>query len=171
MKKLVFVIGILCLAFMFAGCTNGDSDDTTGGTGLATGVFVDGAIETFDVADNEICMEDGKPVIRLYSTTWCPHCVWVADSFDSVAKEYVDAGKIVAYHWEFDTGDNTLTPGVEDGVPESERAIYDQFNPNGTIPTFVFGCKYYRTGTGHEAEDDLTAEENEFRAIIEELLK
>ena len=63
-----------------------------------------------------------------------------------------------------------MTDEVETEVPESEVAIYQQFNPRGTIPTFVFGCRYYRVGTGFEAEDDLEAEEAEFRAIIEELI-
>jgi len=46
-----------------------------------------------------------------------------------------------------------------------------KFNPRGSIPTFVFGCKYYRIGAGHEETDDKTAEEAEYRLVIEELLK
>ena len=49
--------------------------------------------------------------------------------------------------------------------------VYEQFNPRGTIPTFVFGGKYYRIGTGYEKQGDLLAEEREFRAVIDSLLK
>ena len=118
----------------------------------------------------EIELQDGKPVIRLFSTTWCPHCIWVKETFDRVAKEYVDAGKIVAFHWEVDTGDNTLTEAVESNVPASELAVFNAFNPSGGIPTFVFGGRYYRVGNAFEQTDDLVSEEAEFRAMFDELI-
>jgi thiol-disulfide isomerase/thioredoxin len=117
-----------------------------------------------------ICLQDGKPVVRLFSTTWCPHCGWIKDTFDRVAKEYVDAGKIAAYHWELDTGDNTLTQAVETSVPQSEMDVYRQFNPGGSIPTFVFGCRYYRIGNGYESQQNLTLEDQEFRQIIDAMV-
>ena len=131
------------------------------------------APQTFDEkSGNEVCEIGGKPVVRLFSTTTCGHCSWVGEPFDEVAKEYVDAGKIVAYHWQLDTGDNTLTDEVETEVPESEIAVYQEFNPRGTIPTFVFGCKYYRIGSGYEREENgKELEKDEYRAIIEEFLK
>ena len=130
-----------------------------------------GSITTFQVADNKVCTEDGKPVIRLFSTTWCPHCKWIKDTYDSTVKEYVDQEKIVAYHWEFDTGDNTLTEQVEEAVPDAEQVIASQFNPEGYVPEYVFGCKYYRIGNGYESKQDLAAEEAEFRAVIETLIQ
>jgi len=128
-------------------------------------------IKTFEETGDEICEEDNKPVIRLFSTTWCPHCQWIKDAFDKVAKEYSDKGEIIAYHWELDIGDNILTAEQEKEVPETENAIYQKYNPSGSIPTFVFGCKYSRIGNGYERENDLSKEEAEFRAVIEELLK
>ena len=128
-------------------------------------------ITTFKVIDGPVETMDGKPVIRLFSTTWCPHCVWIKPTFDRVAKEYVDAGKIVAYHWELDTGDDTLTTAVETSVPDSEKAVFAKFNPRNSIPTFVFGGKYWRIGNGYESEQSLTLEEQEFRAVIEELIR
>ncbi len=50
-------------------------------------------------------------------------------------------------------------------------AIFKQFNPDNSIPTFVFGCEYYRVGNAYEQQNDLTAEIGEFKAVIEELLK
>ncbi len=127
-------------------------------------------IQTFNLRVGPVCTENGKPIIRLFSTTTCPHCNWIKDTFDQTVKPYVDSGKIVAYHWMLDTGDNTLTQTVETYVPEEEKKIYSEFNPGNTIPTFVFGCKYYRIGNGYEAENDLVSEKREFIAVINALL-
>ncbi len=127
-------------------------------------------IQTFNLREGPVCAENGKPVIRLFSTTTCPHCNWIKGTFDQTVMPYVEQGKIVAYHWELDTGDNTLTSTVETYVPEDEKKIFSQFNPNNSIPTFVFGCKYYRVGNGYEAEKDLTSERREFTAVINELI-
>ena len=151
------------------------------GSYAATGYLVAGShanegpvqpseITTFQDSGNAIELIDGKPVIRMFSTTWCPHCNWVGPAYEKVVEEYVDAGKIVAYHWELDTGDDTLTPEAEGEVPSSEMAVYSTFNPRGSIPTFVFGGKYWRIGNGHERQSDLNAEEAEFRAVIEKLI-
>jgi len=125
---------------------------------------------TFSVTDNDICEQDGKPVIRMLSTTWCPHCNWIKSTFDKVVKEYADSGKIVAYHWQLDSEDNTLTDGIESKVPKSEIEIFNQFNPRNSVPTFIFGCKYYRIGNGYEENNDLASEEREFMNIIEILI-
>ncbi len=128
-------------------------------------------IQTFTDTGDDICTEDGKPVIRMYSTTICPHCKWIMETFDSLVKEYVDEGKIVAHHYELNTGDDTLTHEVEEYVPQSEREVYREYNPDSTVPTFVFGCKYTRVGNSFEqSADGLEKEEAEFRAVIEELL-
>lgn len=129
-------------------------------------------IKTFmQKKDAEICTEDGKPVIYLFSTTWCPHCEWISETFDKVANEYTAAGKIKAYHWEVDIKDNTLTKDRETEVPDKDMAVFKEFNSQGSIPTFVFGCKYFRVGNGYEQQSDLKAEEDEFRAVIDDLLK
>jgi len=53
----------------------------------------------------------------------------------------------------------------------TEQAIYNKFNPKGSVPTFVFGCKYFRVGNAYEAQDNLEAEETEFRSVIDKLLE
>ncbi len=128
-------------------------------------------ITTFKAIEGPVETVDGKPVIRLFSTTWCPHCVWIKPTFDRVVSEYVSQGKIVAYHWELDTNDDTLTPAAEGAVPASEQAVFARFNPRSSIPTFVFGGKYWRIGNGYEREQSLVKEEAEFRAVIDELIK
>jgi len=120
---------------------------------------------------NEVCEIDGKPVVRLFSTTWCPHCQWVGETYESVVTEYVNAGKIVAYHWEMDLGDDTLTQAFEGEIPASEAAIFSSASPKGNVPAFVFGCKYERIGNSFEEEDDLAKEDAEFRRVIDLLLE
>jgi len=131
------------------------------------------------IEGNSVCKLEGKPIIRMYSTSICPHCIWVKPAFDEVVKKYVDENKIVAYHWEWIidsegslTGvDDKLTSQLEGTLPPIEDAVFKEFSPNTSVPAFIFGCKYYRLGNQFEIQKDLTAEKAEFTRIIEELLK
>jgi len=136
----------------------------------SNGAVPGGEVLTFEMQDDELCAEDGKPLVILFSTTWCPHCKWITDTFESVVKEYVDQGLIAAYHWEIDINDDTLTEEIETVVNPDHMALYTKYNPKGSIPTFVFGCQYTRIGNGYESQDDLAAEEAEFRTVIEALV-
>lgn len=162
-------IGLVFGLVLLSGCLDGGTGLVSLDTSISSNVGPT-QIQTFSETNNEICKEDGKPIIRLFSTTWCPHCKWVSNAFESTVQEYVNEGKIVAYHWEVDIGDNTLTTGRELSVPASETAIFKQFNSRESIPTFVFGCKYYRIGNGFESQNNLDAEIGEFKAVIEALL-
>jgi len=125
-------------------------------------------ITTFKETGKELCTENSKPVIRLFSTTKCKHCAWIKDTFDSVVSEY---DNIVAYHWELDTGDNILTEEVETAVPKREVEVFKEFSTERKVPVFVFGCEYARIGNGYENEDDLVKEDGEFRAVIAKLVE
>ena len=52
---------------------------------------------------------------------------------------------------------------------EQINIYFDKYNPQGGVPTFVFGCKYIRVGNGYESTQDLEAEKKEFVSLIEEL--
>ncbi|MFP4424321.1 MAG: peptidylprolyl isomerase [Candidatus Woesearchaeota archaeon] len=125
-------------------------------------------IETFNKIGDDVCTEDGKPIIRVYTSSTCPHCHWVNPAVDEVLKEYSD--QIVARHWEVDTKDDLLTPEEEGSIPAQDMQVYQENNPEGYVPYFDFGCVYNRVGTGYEREDDLEKEKQEFRTIIEELI-
>jgi len=129
-----------------------------------------GEIKTFDATGDELCAEGGKPLVILFSTTWCPHCKWIGSTFERVVAEYAEEGLIAAYHWEIDINDDMMTDAVESAVNPEHMKLYQKYNPKGSIPTYVFGCKYSRVGNGYESQDDLEAEEAEFRAVIEELI-
>ena len=165
--KYILLIGILTIISL-AGCTT----TTQLQSNNPAGSVEPSVITTFREQAGEACTQDGKPIIRLYSTTWCPHCEWVKDSFDNIAKEYIEQGKIAAYHWEMDSGDNTLTDYNEKGVPKDEEEALKEFDSEGYVPAFSFGCKYIRIGNGYEEKGSIgkAMEEAEFRKIIEELI-
>ncbi|MBD3313025.1 hypothetical protein GF345_01130 [Candidatus Woesearchaeota archaeon] len=130
-----------------------------------TGNIVSQPGETsFTETSQEICTEDGKPLVILFSTTTCPHCTWIKSTFDSFAARHAD--DIAAYHWELDTNDNTLTPETESVVPEEHLAVFRSASQRGGVPTFVFGCKYQRIGNAYERSDDLAAEEQDFEKVL-----
>ena len=135
-----------------------------------TGAPVVGELGSFKDSGDEIELQDGKPVIRLFSSSSCGYCNWVKETFEAVANEYVAEGKIVAYNWEFNSQDNLLSSEVETVIPDTEVDIFNRFNPSGGVPTFVFGGKYYRIGVAYKAQDDLGAEAADFRAVIEALI-
>lgn len=178
-NKIKIVLGVVLIALagsyiFWGGVPTGlfiGGSTTTNSTMITTTTTTTlSAIRTFIDNGGAIETKKGKPVIRLFSTTGCPHCRWIKDAYEETVREYVDRGEIIAYHWEFDLDDNTLTAEKE-LVPKSEKEIFRRFNSRGTVPTFVFGSKYYRIGNGYEREGDLEAEKAEFRAVIEELIR
>ena len=118
-------------------------------------------LETFIQTQDNICTdENGKPIIRFFATSWCPHCKWVKNTYIKVVDEYVKNDKIKAYYWEID----------KDKVPADELAVFKKYNPEKSVPTFIFGCQYIRIGNGYEDIDDSAAEEAEFRSVINKLI-
>ena len=162
--SLVMVIGVLTIVASGGGGDSDDSDDTT----INPYNIEPSTITTFTDLGLDICLEDGKPIIRMYTNSGCEYCKWDSKAFDPVVKMYVNKGLIIAHHWELNTGDDLLTDEKEMEVPESEREIYNTFNPNSTVPTFVFGCTYKRVGA--YTQRTLEAEAAEFMAVIVDLL-
>jgi thiol-disulfide isomerase/thioredoxin len=167
---LVLTAGCLQTNTLNPGNNTFDSN-ITDNSSLDTQVLTPRTWKSFTDNGKDICLSGGKPVVRLFSTTWCPHCSWIKATFDSVIKEYVNAGKIEAYHWELDSKDNTMTPEVESDVPSSEMQIFGSGNPSGYVPFYSFGCKYERIGNNYEGKTDgLVNEEKDFRELIEKLI-
>ncbi len=125
-------------------------------------------LASFSITNRNICYENGLPIIRVYCTSTSPHCNWIKPAFMKIAKAY--KGKVEARFWYLDTGDDLMTEQKESKLPIEEKELYYQFNPNRTVPTFIFGCKFYRVGNIYEGDNELTKEEADFRAVIEALL-
>lgn len=129
-------------------------------------------IVSFSELNLDICTNDeGKPIIRLFSTTTCPHCTWIKDTYSNTVMEYVNAGYIQAHLWEVDQRYDYLTSIRTGTIPTSEIQIFRTYNERGSVPTYVFGCKYYRIGNAFSSQNDLVAEEAEFRRVIEAVIK
>lgn len=108
-------------------------------------------IGDFLVTNNEICQENGKPVVYFFGSTGCPHCVWEKPVIQKVMKNFEG---LVSYHENIDN--------------QNDSAVFQKYqdiNP-GYIPFLVFGCKYVRVGSGESI-----GEEKEIEALITILCK
>jgi len=65
-------------------------------------------LRNFEVTGDELC-DAGKPIIRLYTTSWCEVCETSVSVFNNLVKEFVEDGSVKAFHWSIDTGDDLLT--------------------------------------------------------------
>ena len=120
-------------------------------------------LKTFEETNDEVCSEE-KPIIRLYTTSFCEVCKESGRMFQDLVTNFMIDESIQARHWSLDTGDNLLTSKKENGVPKEEIAIFKKYSPNNRVPTVVLGCKYKHVGKfGIEQED-------EFKAIIKTLV-
>lgn len=166
---LIFIVIVgLVLGIILVSSPNKTSAPTNNQSATTTNQNIVGQFEGFSEYNYSIQKQDGKPVVYLFSTTTCPHCEWIKDTFDKWAKDHSD--KIVAYHWQLDSGDNSITDTKETEAPQDAQDIYLKFNPEGTVPTFVFGGKYSRVGNGFESESDLNKEVEVYNKVLDKLL-
>jgi len=105
-------------------------------------------IGDFFISEEEICKEDGKPIIYLFGSNNCPHCRWLHPIITGIAEEFKG---YISLHDNMDS--------------DADGDVYSRFG-TGYIPLTVLGCKYYRTGTKHEGENNTKAETDEITALI-----
>jgi thiol-disulfide isomerase/thioredoxin len=91
---------------------------------------VEKTIGNFSVSNDEICLEDGKPIIYFFGSESCPHCVWEHPIVEEVASSFED---YISFHNNMDT--------------DADMDVFSKYS-TGAIPTIILGCKYYRTGSG-----------------------
>lgn len=139
--------GLGCPATAAVVNTSAGSKDVISVVGETVGGFTE--------LSEKVCSTDGKPNIYFFGVSWCPHCNWAKPAVKSIESKF--KGYISPHFWyEMDKD----TPTQED------QLVYQKYNPRGSIPTFVFGCKYVRIGTKNEPEDDIQKEEDELTAIV-----
>jgi len=113
------------------------SDATTTNNGPATNP--EQTIGGFNVTTEEVCLENGKPVVYFFGSNGCPHCKWEHPIVQKVMKQF--EGQVV-FH---DNMDNS-----------KDMEIFSKYSQGG-IPTLVIGCKYYREGSGEQEGEETDA--------------
>ena len=93
----------------------------------------------FLVLDEEICTENGKPVVYYFGSTGCPHCTWEYPIIQAVTAEFGDQ---ISFHDLMDK--------------QEEMEIFQKYIDinGGGIPFIVLGCKYVRVGSGERAGEE-----------------
>jgi cytochrome oxidase Cu insertion factor (SCO1/SenC/PrrC family) len=113
-----------------------------------------GPLETtiggFAIIKDEICQENGKPLIYYFGYSGCPHCQWNHPILQNVVKKFPTQ---ISFHDDMDKLDQ------DQDIQEK----YIQIS-QGAVPFFVFGCRYVRLGSGENyGEED---EEKFLTALI-----
>ncbi|MBN1373737.1 thioredoxin family protein [Candidatus Dojkabacteria bacterium] len=103
-----------------------------------------------------VCYEDGKPVVLLFSTSSCPHCTWIKETFDNWARDNSNKYAVHHYEYSYDNQGNATVIDTISGqtveIPSEYETLYVNYS-GGYVPTFIFGCKYFRIGNGFEVAD------------------
>ncbi|MDO8524430.1 MAG: thioredoxin family protein [bacterium] len=103
-------------------------------------------IGEFSVSKDEVCLENGKPIVYFFGEDKCPHCVWEHPIVQKVANQFQG---LISFHDNM----NNISKDID---------IFTKYSPSGSVPVLVIGCKYYRVGTvePETAEGALEAENN-----------
>ncbi len=90
----------------------------------------------FKFTGDTLCSSNGKPIVYFFGTSWCPHCRWEKPIFLNVTSEFGNLIEVRFY--EID----------KESPPKEEMEVFKKYNPRGTIPTIIIGCRYFRAGSG-----------------------
>ena len=125
--------------------------------------------------DAEICVDaTGKPIMRMYYTAMCGGCVRLAEEvYRPIILEYQSKGLATGMEWMNDWDgrwQEKIRGGFYDTLPPEEREWYLLDNPNGQMK-FEFGCRFWRLGGRRQTGDWQQQESEEFRDVIEEVLR
>jgi len=110
----------------------------TGNEKTSESVVLGNFLETKD----EVCKEQGKPIVYFFGSVRCPHCVWEKPIIEKVAENFKE---YISFHKNIDSSD--------------DQKIFSKYSQGG-VPTLVLGCKYYREGSGER-----DGEENETKNL------
>jgi thiol-disulfide isomerase/thioredoxin len=85
---------------------------------------------------DEICEEDGKPIIYFFGHKRCGHCVWEHPVIENVTSDFEG---YISVHDNMDS--------------DADRDVFERYS-TGHIPMIVLGCKYYRVGSGRNIGEE-----------------
>lgn len=102
------------------------------------------------LTDQEICRDNGKPIIYFFGSTQCPHCHWEYPVIKEVVAKF---GNQISFH---------------DNMEKfTENEVFARYS-DGSVPTIVLGCRYYRVGSGEQIGAE--KEKEILTQLIQELL-
>jgi len=93
-------------------------------------------IGNFSISKNEVCKENEKPIIYFFGSTSCPHCAWEHPIIEKVVKNFEE---YISFHNNMDSN--------------NDMDVFSKYS-TGSIPALVFGCKYYRIGSGEQVGEE-----------------
>lgn len=86
-------------------------------------------------------INNGKPIVYFFGTTWCPHCAWEKPIFEDIVAK-------------FEGGIILKTIMIDKNPEESDMVTFTHYSPEGKIPVIIMGGKYYRIGAGESLGED-----------------
>ena len=124
----------------------------------------------YKVIDEEICKENGKPIIYFFGADFCPFCAKERialiealkhyGTFSGLVKINSSEGEVPTYSlanatYKSDYFSLHAYEVDEQKVPEEDSNIRKEFSSRGGVPLVVLGCKYYRNGAYSTSSLDL----------------
>jgi hypothetical protein len=94
------------------------------------GFFIGPGTGGFEETVDEVCTEDGKPIIYFFASKGCSHCAWEKPIIRSVVAEF---GDYISFHENIDSNE--------------DDEILTRYSRGG-VPLIVIGCKFARNGSG-----------------------
>jgi len=94
-------------------------------------------IGNFFVSKDEVCREEGKPIVYFFGSTGCSHCKWEHPIVEKIAENFEG---YISFRNNMDSN--------------ADMDIFKKYS-RGSIPTLVLGCKYYRIGSGESEGEEL----------------
>jgi len=87
--------------------------------------------------NSEVCKELDRPIVYLFGSSSCPHCLWEDPIIKNVTTNFRG---LISFHENIDSN--------------NDREIFTKYSTEGYIPLIVIGCKYYRVGSGENLGEE-----------------
>ena len=96
-------------------------------------------VGNFLVLNEEVCQENGQPIVYYFGSSGCPHCSWEYPIIKEVMGKFADQ---ISFHDLMDK--------------QEEFDVFQKYIDinGGGIPFIVLGCKYARVGSGEQAGEE-----------------
>jgi len=90
----------------------------------------------FSVSEDEVCLENEKPIVYFFGSQGCSYCQWEHPVFEAVIEKF---SNFISFHNNMDS--------------DEDMDVFAKYSTGG-IPTLVLGCKYYRVGAGTQSGEE-----------------